>query len=713
MDGGDLFDLTAENSTRALGMLEECSVRAPGIPCKDTAARPGAYLAALKVCGGARDLERGRRIHSEIIRASTPDCFVSTALVDMYCKCGSLVEARAVFEGIPAPERSVVSWNCIVMGYAQCARGDLALDLYARMDCAPNRVTFLALLKACVSLSQREDPKLVAGAMIKPESLRLGRWIHSRAARTGDDRHLQVSNTIIDMYSKLGCSIDAHRLLDAMPRPSVVSWNCLLLGYAENGRESFALELFSRMEDEGYDPDTVTFVAALKACASLADRSTTKLRLLEKGRSIHSRALRAFHGKELHIFLSSTLVDMYAKCGSLDEACRVFKSMRHRSVVTWNCIITAYAQSGHGELALQHFQKMVDEGGLEPDAITLMAALKACGSIAEREEPQIVEGKLVKPVSLERGRALHRRVASSGSQHHSFVASSLLDMYSKCGSMEDAREIFERMESKDLVCWTSMILGYAESGQGELALKLYTEMKASGLEADDVTFVAALKACGSLGALAAGKNVEAEICNAGVESHLVVANALVDFYGKCGSMAEAREIFESLSSSRRVDVITWNSLIDGYSRQGSHQQVFDLLDEMVAQNFRPNEITMLSALAVCSHSGLVDRGREFLETMEAKFRVSPGVKHYSCVVGLLGRANRFDEALKVVRSMPCDPGSSLWLTLLGASWKWNDLSVGELAFDKLREENSAAAFVLMSNIYANGSLPRRTHEHSS
>jgi pentatricopeptide repeat protein len=226
------------------------------------------------------------------------------------------------------------------------------------------------------------------------------------------------------------------------------------------------------MQQEGVQPNSVTFVGVLNACASVV--------ALEDGRCVHHQIVEC--GWDSNVFLANSLVDMYAKCGSIEDSSRVFKKLPSRDVVTWTAMILGHVQSGQGQKALELFQQMQQEG-VRPNSVTIVGVLNACASI----------------VALDEGRCVHQQIVECGWDSDVFVANSLIDMYAKCGSMEDAWRVFNKMPSQDVVTWTTILGGCAMHRHGKEALKLFEQMCKEGVQPDDITFVCLLSACSHTG----------------------------------------------------------------------------------------------------------------------------------------------------------------------------------------------------------------------
>ncbi|KAJ7552323.1 hypothetical protein O6H91_06G050100 [Diphasiastrum complanatum] len=456
-----------------------------------------------------------------------------------------------------------------------------------------------------------------------------------------------------------------------MNERDVISWNTIIGGYAQQGLGKEALALYEQMKQEDVQPDNVTYVVLLKACASIA--------ALEQGRQLHSHIIRS--GFERNVIVSSALVDLYAKC-KLKDALEVFERMNERDVVSWNAMIAGYAQQGLGKEALALYEQMKQEG-MQPDSVTHVLLLRACACIA----------------ALEEGKQLHSHIIGSGLVLDVIMGSALIDMYAKCGCIEDARQVFNNMHERNVVSCNAMIAGYVQQGLEKEAFALYEQMKQEGVQADNFTCAILLKACASTAALEHGMQLHSYIIKSGFEADVIVDSALIDMYEKCGNIENARRVFNNMSER---DVVSWSVLMPGYAQQGLGKEALTLLEEMQREGMKPNEVTYVSVLCACSHSGLVDEGRQIFDSMCKDHGVTPNVDHYACMVDLLGRAGCLVDAEDIINKMPTEPDAVVWMTLLGAARNHGHVEIGRRAFDcvvKLEPENDSA-YVLLSNIYA-------------
>ncbi|CAM6025997.1 unnamed protein product [Sphagnum balticum] len=434
------------------------------------------------------------------------------------------------------------------------------------------------------------------------------------------------------------------------------------------------MELFQQMQCRNVIPDSLTFVRVLNACASL--------RALDEGKHAHLQIIKS--GCESNIYVGNSLIDMYAKCGSMEDAWRVFNRMPIRDVVSWNAMILGHKKCGQGQNALELFRQMQREG-VQPDSVTFVGVLNACASVVELEE----------------GRHIHEQIIQRGCESDVFVGNSLVDMYAKCGSIEDAWRVFNKMHSTcDLVSWNVMISGYVKCGQGQKALKLFQQMQKEGVQPGRVTFVAVLNACASILALEEGRCAHEQIIQRGCESDVFVGNSLIDMYAKCGSIADAENVFNKMPTR---NVVSWSAMILGFVKFGQGQRALALYQEMQQEGVEPNAVTFMGVLnASCSHAGLVHEGLHYFDSMGSVHGICAMVEHYACMVDLLGRAGHLHKAEDLIKTMPCEPNVGVWNALLGACRIHGDVEMGERVVKRVLELDpaDAAGYVLLSNIYA-------------
>ncbi|XP_057813621.2 pentatricopeptide repeat-containing protein At2g13600 isoform X2 [Cryptomeria japonica] len=629
-----------------------------------------------------------------------------------------MMDARKVFDGMT--ERNVISWNTIIAAYRRNGYPHEALALFNQMQrtgVQPDNYTFSSILTVCAEIRALEQ----------------GINIHQSISERGLLSDV-VSNALVDMYAKCGslhmaCEVfdkmplqsvvswtamiagyaqngfldEAVSLFKKMPQRDAVSWNAMIAGYAQNGFVEKALETFKQMQCAGLEPNPTTFVSILPALA--------KMGTLEQGMNIHRNIRES--GFLSDVVVASALLDMYVKCGSiqiarelfdkmprrnvvswnimiagyaqygvLDEALLLFKEMPQRNGVSWTAMISGYAQNGFVEKALETYKQMQLEG-VKPMPTTFASILPACAKMG----------------TLEVGRNIHRHIIEDGFLSDVVVASSLLDMYAKCGSIHKACALFNRMHQRDVVAWNAMIAGYAQNGFTEKVLETFKQMQLAGVKPVSSTFSSILAACGKSGALEQGMGIHQSIIENGFWSHVVILSGLVDMYAKCGNIHKARELFDRMPQR---DVISWNAMIAGYAQNGFCKDALKLFELMKHSGTNPDHVTFVCVLLACTHAGLVDEGCKYFNGMNHSYCIMPTIDHYVCMVDLLGRAGYLEETLNFIIKMPIKPVEVVWTCLLSACRTHKNIELGELTADLLFEldPKSTAPYVLLSTIYA-------------
>lgn len=659
-----------------------------------------------------RPLTMGKILHADARRCLYElNTFVGSILVSLYGKCGSSADALAVFNTLHCLD--VVLWNAMLQVYVEQGQADMALQLFAQMEeggISPDVHTFVAVLQACCVLGDREpngDLSTFRGSVLGK-----GKAVHANVVRRGYGSNVLLGNVLISMYDRCGSLSDAHRTFDQLPDRDVVTWSAMLTALSHQGQGKAAVQLYQEMQEAGVSPNRWTFVSVLQACGmlaemeSFADSQPSKQRWLEFGRSIHADVLKK--GLESDVFIGNSLVSMYRKCDSLTDVQNVFDRLTYPDAMSWNALLAAHVEHGQAENTLKLYDQML-EAGVRPNARTFVSALQACGMLAGQEEdPRFGAGGMkVKAFGL--GRELHHEIRRMGYGSDVFVGSSLINMYGKSGSTQDALNVFEGLSDRDVPAWNAMLAVYIEQDCAESAWQLYTRMENEGILPDDTTFVCILQMCSSQGSLAILRQVHHTVFSTRKELSPFLASALISAYGRCASMKEAQSVIDSVPET---NIVSWNALIAGYARQGNWTASFQVLDRMLLAGDSPNRVTFLSLLAACSHAGLVERGLQCFESMNLDHGIIPDIEHYVTLVDLLGRAGYFTRVVQLVSTLPVKPNLALWLCLLAACRMHGKVTLGRWAFDCAvhLQPNYAAAYVLMLNIYTDAGLWDRAKE---
>ncbi|KAL5549363.1 hypothetical protein UlMin_004594 [Ulmus minor] len=467
----------------------------------------------------------------------------------------------------------------------------------------------------------------------------------------------------------------ASRVFSHISEPDEYAFNVMIRGLTTTWEKySLVLEFYDKMKFLGLRPNKFTYPFVFMACANLEE--------LNHGRLAHSWVFRIGLDRDGHV--SHSLITMYARCGDLGCARKVFDEISERDLVSWNSMISGYSKMGYAKDAVELFQKMKD-AGFEPVEMTLVSILGACGDLGD----------------LSLGRWVEEFVVVHKLKLNSYLGSSLIDMYGKCGDLSSARRIFDSMLKKDRVTWNAMISGYAKNGMSDEATKIFDGMKTAGIDPDKRTLVMMLSACASVGALDKGKLINEYASQKGFQHDIFVATALVDMYAKCGSLENALRVFKEMPQKNEV---SWNAMISALASHGRAVEAISLFKCMVEEGAaaRPNDITFVGVLSACVHAGLVDEGRQLFNLMKSSFGLVPKIEHYSCMVDLLARAGHIYEAWELIEKMPEKPDEVSLGALLAASQKCRNADITERVMQLLLalEPSNSGNYVISSKIYA-------------
>ncbi|XP_072981676.1 pentatricopeptide repeat-containing protein At2g01510, mitochondrial-like [Typha angustifolia] len=411
-------------------------------------------------------------------------------------------------------------------------------------------------------------------------------------------------------------------------------------------------------------------ISLIKSCPSHTLLKQAHARLLTLG--LHHR---------FPSLLSAATIS-YISLGLLDSALLLFSFIPHPSSFLRNSVIRACADQCRFHLSLRLYSHLLASGS-PPDKFTFPFALKSCAVLSD----------------LNHGRQLHQHAVCFGCASDRFVGAALVDMYAKCGDVEIARLVFDKIYDRDLVLWTSMISGYAHNGNSVETLEFFRAMQDANLRPNRVSLLSVLLACGRLGALRRGGCFHGFAIRTGFDLDILVVTAVIDMYAKCGNLVMAKMMFDAAVGK---DVVCWSAMIASYGYHGLGRDAILIFDQMVEAGVKPNHATFTSLLSACSHSKLLDEGKRFFDLMKEKYGVEPKLNHYACIVDILGRTGKLHEAEKLIEGMPLEPDSSLWGSLLGACRIYGDLDLGERIADRIFElnPNNSGYYVLLSNIYA-------------
>lgn len=582
---------------------------------------------------------------------------LGSKLVFMYVKCGELGYARKVFD-VMSSKANLHVWNLLIGGYAKVGEFQESLFLFEKMHeygIAPDEHTISCLIKCITSLSGGRDGLVVHGHLVK---LGLG-------------AQCAVCNALISFYAKSNRTKDAILVFDGMPHRDVISWNSMISGCTSNGLYDKAIELFVRMWLEGEELDSATLLSVLPACA--------ELHLLFLGRVVHGYSVKT--GFISQTSLANVLLDMYSNCSDWRSTNKIFRNMVQKNVVSWTAMITSYTRAGLYDKVAGLFQEMGLEG-TRPDIFAITSALHA---FAGNE-------------LLKHGKSVHGYAIRNGMEKVLAVTNALMEMYVKCGNMEEAKLIFDGVVSKDMISWNTLIGGYSRNNLANEAFSLFTEMLLQ-LRPNAVTMTCILPAAASLSSLERGREMHAYALRRGYLEDDFVANALIDMYVKCGALLLARRLFDRLSNK---NLISWTIMVAGYGMHGRGRDAIALFEHMRVSGIAPDAASFSAILYACSHSGLRDEGWRFFDAMRKEHKIEPRLKHYTCMVDLLINTGNLKEAYEFIDSMPIEPDSSIWVSLLRGCRIHRNVKLAEEVAERVfeLEPENTGYYVLLANIYA-------------
>lgn len=469
-----------------------------------------------------------------------------------------------------------------------------------------------------------------------------------------------------------------------------------------------------------------------------------KTKSLKLGKKIHLH-LKLTGFKRPNAFLANNLIHMYMTCADYVGAYKVFDEMPMKNVYSWNNMLSGYAKLGKVKPARKLFDKMPEkdvvswntmviayaQSGLYNEALRLYRELRNLGIGYNEYSFAGLLNVCVKCKEVDLTRQAHGQVLVAGFLSNLVISSSVVDAYAKCSKMSDARllfdemnvrdilswttmvsgyaqlgdmeaanEIFDLMPKKNPVSWTALIAGYARHGLGHKALELFTKMLMLRISPDQFTFSSCLCACASIASLNHGKQIHGYFTRTHFRPNTIVVSSLIDMYSKCGSIEMASLVFDLMGNKR--DVVLWNTIISALAQHGHGEEAIQMFDDMVRLGMKPDEITLVVILNACSHSGLVMEGLRLFESMTCCHGVVPNQEHYACLIDLLGRAGHFDRLVGQLEKMPCKPNDQIWNALVGVCRIHGNVELGRKAAEKLIElkPQSSAAYVLLSSIYA-------------
>ncbi|KAL3626207.1 hypothetical protein CASFOL_029756 [Castilleja foliolosa] len=545
-------------------------------------------------------------------------------------------------------------------------------------------------------------------------------------------------NIMLAGYVKYGHLKDAHQVFVKMPLKNCVSYTTMIMGFAQNEYYWEAIGLFREMRLSGVVPAEVTMASVIQSYARVnsgdkrsamflhglvlrlgLDRLvivSTNLILVYCANSCLVDARLVFDQMvDRNVVMWNVMLNGYVKAGLIDSGRDLFDEFPQKDVVSWGTMIDGYVQIGKLREALAIYHEM-RQNGLVPNDVMIVDIISSCG-----QETKLVEGQ-----------QFHALAVKLGFNSYDFIQATLIHFYGACGEvklahvqfeegnkdhvacwnalisglirngmLDGASCLFRSMPEKDVFSWSSMISGYSQNGDFKLAIELFHEMVDKGIKPNEITMVSVFSAISGLGSFNEGKWAHNYIQSNSIPVSENLSAAIIDMYAKCGSINSALEVFYQFREKTK-DVSPWNAIICGLAMHGHADKSLRVFSDLQARKINLNSITFIGVLSACCHAGLVEEGEEYFETMRRVYGLEPNIKHYGCMVDLLGRAGKLKEAEELVKSMPMEADVIIWGTLLAACRVHGDTDIGERAAKSLAkvEPLHGPSRVLLSNIYA-------------
>ncbi|XP_010515097.1 PREDICTED: putative pentatricopeptide repeat-containing protein At3g47840 [Camelina sativa] len=564
--------VTANDSDEALLLFSSMRrVVDPAVVSPDTSV----LSVALKACGQSSNIVYGESLHAYAVKTwLLSSVFVGSSLVEMYKRIGKMDKSCRVFSEMPF--RNAVTWTTVITGLVLAGRYKEGLMYFSnmmRLNEPSDTFTFASALKACAGLRQ----------------VKYGKEIHTHVVVRGFDDTLCVANSLATMYTKCGEMQDGLCLFGNISDKDVFSWTSLIVAYNQMGQEEKAVDTFINMRNSRVPPNEQTFASIFSACASLSR--------LVWGEQLHCNVFSLGLGDSLSV--SNSMMKMYSTCGKLDSASVLFQGMRCRDIISWSTIIGGYSQAGFGEESFKYFSWM-RQAGTKPTDFALASLLSVSGNMT------VLEG----------GRQVHVLALYLGLEQNPTVRSSLINMYSKCGSIKEASKIFEETDRDDIVSLTAMINGYAEHGKSKEAIDLFEKSLKVGFRPDSVTFISVLTACTHSGQLDLGFdyfNLMQEKYNMRpAKEHY---GCMVDLLCRAGRLSDAEKMINDMPWKK--DDVVWTTLLIACRAKGDTERGRRAAERILELD--PTSATALVTLAnIYSGTGNLEEAAKVRRDMKSK-----------------------------------------------------------------------------------------------
>ncbi|KAM3242947.1 hypothetical protein ACQJBY_055125 [Aegilops geniculata] len=717
------------------------------------------------ICRGVTKVTPYKSVENIPDASTAPSATAQHSLLRAHTRAGRMQPARQVFEAMPPRDRSLVAWTAIMSGYATHGPASEALVLLLRMmerSLRPDGFVFSVVLRACAAVGNLRfgsqvhcaaakmgyvdsdlfvanglltiigcDAFTLSVALRAASSLAnrsLGHQLHCCIIKSGFSKSGFLENCLIEFYGRSRELQLMQKVFDDMHDKDLVSSNSIIQCYADNMCDDQALSHFRAMMFECSECDEFTLGSILHVVtrrgafgygreihgyliragldsdkhvmSALMDmyvnRATlhkgqcmlplrmlryyllvqgkldhfivaTSLRLcafdqdLATGRMLHAYVLKFNMNSDP--FVTSSLVDMYAKCGSVDESHVLFSRTKNPGTAAWTAVISGNCLNGQFERAMHLFRRMQLEH-VQPNEFTYTSVLTACVALGD-----VVGGMEIQGNSIRTGYGTNASVVKS-----------LISFYLREGQFKQALKLCLSLSNRE-ISWEALVKDFAQGDDHIGVLNLLCVIQRSGGVLDYPTALHILNSCGKLELLREGLQAHAYLKKRGLASEPCISNHLIDIYSNCGSLKNALDAFRYMSDK---SASTWTSIIIAHLENGCPETAIDLFVQMLRREKIPTSIAFLSVLKACAEIGLVSEAFQFFVSMTEVYKIEPSEGHYSHMIEVLGHSGMFKEAEHFIDSVvPLESSASAWILLCSAAKQNGNTKIVKLAMDKL------------------------------
>ncbi|XP_047327204.1 pentatricopeptide repeat-containing protein At3g26540 [Impatiens glandulifera] len=636
------------------------------------------YAHLFHLCASNRAIVEARKVESHLVTFSptTPPVFLLNRAIETYGKCGCIIDARELFDEMP--ERDGGSWNAIITAYARGRYSDEALSLFIEMNrlgICGNEITFASALGSCANTFE----------------LQLSRQIHCLMVKLGLTGNVILESSLVDVYGKCNVMIDARKMFDEIHTPNDVSWNVIIKRYLSVGQSREALYMFFNMIRFTIQPLFSTVSNALVGCSRISS--------LKEGTQIHCFIVKI--NLDFNQEISTSLIDMYAKCKDIDNARKVFDQITcSKDLIHWTSMVSGYALNGEISKARDLFNKMPARNIISwnamlagytrlflwEEALEFLRIMRVGTEDIDKVTFGLILNISAGISDVEMGKQAHAAVYRHCFSSDLVVGNGLLYMYSKCGNIRNARACFREMgRFRDIVSWNTLLNYYVSHKISEEALGIFRKLlEETETFPNEFTLGILFVACGNISSLHQGKEIHGFMVRNGYKMDLITIGSLVDMYSKCRLLDYAFRVFEH---STRRDLILWNSILLGcvYNRRG--EKTLKMFDRMMKEGIYPDHVTFQAILLACVREGDVDMGRHYFDSMIEKYLVMPRPEHYECMIELFIRHDSVEKLEGFLKTVTCYVTPQIVSKVGQACMKYRSLSLEEWIADQVSKQN--------------------------